>query len=84
MDAQPLLKIKFNCFYDYQKTLNKNLTIIFGWFVLLCNMITKYGIQDTNFYNFNEISFIMDIIISFMVITRLNKHKKIKFVQFGN
>ena len=80
MDTQPLLKIKFNYFYNYQKILNEDPTIIFNWFVLLCNIITKYKIQLENFYNFDEINFIMDVIISFMVITHSDKYKKIKFV----
>ena len=80
MNAQLLLKTKFNCFHDYQKTLNKNLIVIFNEFALLCNIIIKYEIQNTNFYNFNEIGFMIDIIIFFIVITWLNKYKKIKFV----
>ena len=76
MDTQLLLKIKLNCFYNYQKTLNKNLIVIFNWFVLLHNIIIKYKIQNANFYNFNEISFIMDIIIFFIIITHSNKYKK--------
>ena len=40
----------------------------------------KYEIQNANFYNFNEIGFMMDIIISFTVITHLDKCKKIKFI----
>ena len=63
MDTQPLLKIKFNCFYNYQKTLNKNSIVIFNWFALLCNIITKYEIQLKDFYNFNETNFMMDVIV---------------------
>ena len=44
MDNQFLLKIKYNRLYDYQKTLNEDLIVISGWFILLCNIIKKYGI----------------------------------------
>ena len=80
MDTQLLLKIKFDCFYNYQKTLNKNPTVIFNWFVLLRNIMTKYEIQLKKFYNFNEINFMMDIIVFFMVIMCFDKSKKIKFI----
>ena len=58
--------------------------VIFNWFVLLCNIITKYKIQNTSFYNFDEIGFTISIIIFLMVIMCSNKYKKIKFVQFSN
>ena len=47
-------------------------------------MITKYEIQFEDFYNFNEIGFMMDVIIFVIIITRIDRHKNIKFVQFGN
>ena len=47
-------------------------------------MITKYEIQPEDFYNFNEINFMMDVIISFIIITHFDKHKKAKSVQFDN
>ena len=80
MDAQLLLKIKFNCFYNYQKILNENLIVIFSWFALLCNMITKYGIQLEDFYNFNETSFMINVIVSFIIIICFDKCGKIKFI----
>ena len=47
-------------------------------------MITKYEIQFKDFYNFNEIGFMMNVIISFIIITHFDRHKKIKIVQFDN
>ena len=61
MDAQLLLKIKFNYFYNYQKVLNEDLIVISSWFTLLCNIMAKYGIQFKKFYNFNEIGFMIDV-----------------------
>ena len=46
--------------------------------------MAKYEIQNINFYNFNETSFIIDIIISFIVIMHSDKYKKIKFIKFNN
>ena len=58
--------------------------MIFGWFRLLRNMINKYKIQIKDFYNFNKTDFIINIIIIFIIITRLNKYKKTKSIQFSN
>ena len=84
MNTQPLLKTKFNCFYNYQKILNENPTIISNWFVLLCNIITKYGIQPKNLYNFDKINFMINLIIFSIIITHSDKHGKIKLIQFNN
>ena len=84
MDAQSSLKTKFNRSYDYQRTLNEDLIVIFGWFALLRNMIIKYNIQKKDLYNFDEVSFIINIIISFMMVTRLKRQKNIKFIQSDN
>ena len=84
MDAQPLLKIKFDRLYDYQRALNEDPTVISGWFALLCNMMAKYGVQSEDFYNFDEIGFMMGVIASFMVITRSDRCGKVKSVQLGN
>ena len=44
----------------------------------------KYGIQIKNFYNFNETGFIINVITASIIITRSNKHGKVKSVQFNN
>ena len=44
--------------------------------MLLRNIITKCKIQNINFYNFNKINFMMDIITSFIVIMYLDKYEK--------
>ena len=46
--------------------------------------MTKYEIQLEDFYNFNEIGFTMDIIISFIIITSSDRCGKAKFIQFNN
>ena len=84
IDAQSSLKTKFNRPYDYQRALNENPTVISSWFRLLRNIIAKYGIQIENLYNFNETGFMINIITSSLVITRLNRHGKAKSIQPGN
>ena len=58
--------------------------MISGWFRLLRNIITKYKIQIEDLYNFNEIGFIISIITSSLIITRLDRHKKTKSIQLNN
>ena len=80
MDSQFLLKIRYNCPYNYQRALNKNLIMIFGWFTLLRNIIGKYKIQLKDFYNFDKIDFMMNVIIIFFIITHSEKYKKVKII----
>ena len=47
-------------------------------------MMNKYGIQIKNLYNFNKIDFIIDVITVSIVITRLNRYEKVKFIQSNN
>ena len=47
-------------------------------------MIKKYKIQIKDLYNFDKIGFIMDIIITFMIITHTDRHKKAKSIQSDN
>ena len=60
MESQLFLKIKFDCFYNYQRALCEDPTMIFGWFKLLRNMMAKYKIQKEDLYNFNKTGFIID------------------------
>ncbi|OHF00780.1 hypothetical protein CORC01_03854 [Colletotrichum orchidophilum] len=43
-------------------------------------MIIKYGINNKDLYNFNEISFIISVIIKLIIVTYINKYKKAKSV----
>jgi hypothetical protein len=47
-------------------------------------MCTKYGIQDGDFYNFDETGFIIGMICPFMVVTQLDRCGKGKAVQPSN
>ena len=47
-------------------------------------MRAKYGITDTDFYNFDETGFIMGMIRPGMVVTRSDRVGKPKAIQPGN
>ena len=36
-------------------------------------MYTKYGIQDCDFYNFDEIDFIIKVIYNNIIVTRIDR-----------
>jgi hypothetical protein len=47
-------------------------------------MRAKYGIQDCDFYNFDEIGFMMGVICASMVVTRADRCGRGKAIQPGN
>ena len=47
-------------------------------------MKAKYGIADSDFYNFDETGFMMGVICGSMVVTRADRQGKSKSVQPGN
>ncbi|OHE90604.1 transposase, partial [Colletotrichum orchidophilum] len=49
-------------------------------FTLLNNIIAKYGINNKDLYNFDKISFIISVITKLIIVIRINKYKKTKFV----
>ncbi|ESZ93769.1 hypothetical protein SBOR_5867 [Sclerotinia borealis F-4128] len=78
------LKIRFNCVYDFQKALCEDPKLIEGWFRLVSNMRAKYGILDCDFYNFDEIGFMMGIICFGMVVINAERYGRNKAIQLGN
>lgn len=78
------LRTRFSRAYDFQRALCEDPDIIGAWFRLVFNMQAKYGIQDCDFYNFDETGFMMGIICSMMVVTRADRSGKVKQVQPGN
>lgn len=42
----------------------------------MCNIIAKYGIDNVDIYNFDEIGFAMGVISSEMVVTNSERHQK--------
>ena len=63
-----------SCAYDFQRALREDPDEINVWFRLMANMRMKYGIQDCDFYNFDETGFMMGVICSSMVVTRADRH----------
>ena len=60
VQRRPEIKMQFSRVYDFQRALCKNSETIGAWFRLVENMRAKYGIQDCDFYNFDETGFMMD------------------------
>lgn len=84
VQRQPELTTRFQQRYDYQKAKCEDQTIIRGWFMLLENTIAKYGIVESDIYNFDETGFLMGFITTGMVVTSSNRVGKAKVVQPGN
>lgn len=78
------LRTRFSRVYDFQRALCENPDTINAWFRLVANMRAKYGIQDADFYNFDETGFMMGIIMAGMVVTGSERKGRRKKVQPGN
>jgi len=81
---RPELKTRFNRVYNYQRGLYEDPVILKLWFRLVANIRAKYGITDTDFYNFDETGFIIGMIRPGMVVTRSDRVGKPKAIQPGN
>ena len=84
IQQQEELRKRFSRTYDFQRALCEDPVLIDAWFQLVFNMCTKYGIQDGDFYNFDETGFMMSMICPSMVVTRPDRRGKGKAVQPGN
>ena len=78
------LKTRLNRPYDYQRAKQEDPAVVEPWFRLVANMRAKYGVADSDFYNFDETGFMMGQIQPFMVVTRSDRRGKPKRVQAGN
>jgi hypothetical protein len=65
----PEFKIKFNWKYNYKRAKYEDSEVINSWFKLIANIKTKYRIPNNNIYNFNELGFIIGVILIRAVIT---------------
>ena len=81
---RPELCTRFSRAYDYQRALQEDPHVLDAWFRLVVNMRAKYGIQDCDFYNFDETGFMMGMIHAQMVITRSERVGRPKAIQPGN
>ena len=73
---RPEVKTRFSRAYDFQRALCEDPELINAWFRLVANMRMKYRVQDCDFYNFNETGFIMGVISSNMVVTRVDRRSR--------
>ncbi|EDN90727.1 hypothetical protein SS1G_00127 [Sclerotinia sclerotiorum 1980 UF-70] len=78
------LKTRFNCIYDFQRTLYKDSEFIERWFRLISNIRAKYSILDCDLYNFDETGFMMGQISPYIVVTKADRYGKSKAIQPGN
>lgn len=78
------LKMHLNYVYDFQRALCEDLELIGGWFRLVSNIWAKYSILNCDFYNFNEIGFIIGVICLGMVVTNAERYGRSKAIQPGN
>ena len=84
VQRQKALKSRYSRKYDYQCTLCENPTIIRPQFELIRNIIGKYGILDTDIYNFDKTGFQIGVILTAKVITGAERSKRPVSVQPGN
>ena len=76
--------MRFRRRIDYQRTLAEDPTIIRAWFALVRNMIAKYGILESDIYNFDETGFQMGVVRLERVVTGTDKRNRPKTIQPGN
>ena len=82
---QPLLRTRLNRRIDYQRVHCEDPEQYRGWFRLVQNTITKYGIEESDIYNFDETGFAMGLITSSsMVVTSTERRGRPKQQQQGN
>jgi hypothetical protein len=80
----PELSTRYNRKYDYQRAQCEDATLIRGWFTLLSNTIAKYGVVESDIYNFDETGFMMGIISTATVVTTSEKAGRAQLRQPGN
>ena len=59
----PELKVKFNRKYDYLRAKCEDPEVIRDWFRLVQNIKAKYSITNDDIHNFNELGFIIGVIL---------------------
>ena len=84
VQRRPELKTRFTRVYDFQRALCEDPGLISAWFRLVENMRSKYGVPDSDFYNFDETGFMMGQICPGMVVTRTDRRGRGKGIRPGN
>ena len=70
--------------YDYQRAQCEDPDVINAWFQLVRNTIAKYGVENSDIYNFDETGFMMGMISTTMVVTSPERLGKPRLAQPGN
>ncbi|KAJ6258111.1 NADPH oxidase [Drechslerella dactyloides] len=81
---RPELQTRLSRKYDYQRAKCEDPDLIQKWFQLLQATKAKYGITDSNIYNFDETGFAMGMISTTTVVTGAEIRDKAKLAQPGN
>ncbi|KAL2887449.1 hypothetical protein HOO65_050570 [Ceratocystis lukuohia] len=76
--------MRFDRAYNWRRALCEDPIIIDAWFQLVANMKAKYSVLDADFYNFDEIGFMMGMISSAMVVTGTKRRGKAKVAKPDN
>jgi hypothetical protein len=74
----------FNRAKDRQRMLQEDLGILSGWFKLVEDTKSKYGVHDNDIQNFDETGFQMGIIRSIKVVIGIERRARPELVQPGN
>jgi hypothetical protein len=69
--------------YDYKRALCEDPELICGWFALVRNTISKYGVVESDIYNFNKTGSMMGIISIGTVVTSADRRSNTKLSQLG-
>ena len=81
----PQLRTRLNRRIDYQRVQCEDPVQYRAWFSLVRNIISKYGIDESDIYNFDETGFAMGIISSTgMVVTSSERRGRPRQRQQGN
>ena len=77
------LKTRFFRKYDYKRAQCEDPELIHGWFTLVQNTIAKYGVIESDIYNFDETGFMMGIISTGMVVISSDRSSNPRLAQSG-
>ena len=80
----PQLSMAFRRQIDYQRAKCEDPEVVRQWFALVRNTITKYGIDETDIYNFDETGFLMGMLSGAKVVTSSERRGKPRTKQPGN
>jgi len=69
-------KTRFIRVYHFKRALYEDPELIMAWFRLVQNIKAKYGILDSDFYNFDKTGFMIGVIYASIVFTRADRRRQ--------